>query len=387
LEQTTPQRVFLRYPKTFLVGFIIALTLLLDVTLTSAWHLIKYGTIHKNVARRVIGARDPVFHHGLKPNTVSQEERWGAVQYTVFTNSMGFRDKEIRDVPLQSARYRILFLGDSFALGMGYHYPQTFVGIVADGLASRGVEVLNAASASYSPAIYFKKAEYYLETVGLRFDHLVLAIDVSDVMDEAQCYDIRNGSVESRCDPPAESILGEAWRYFHEHTSIHRNLVRLYENYLQRFLSDDPESRRTLEERHYGTNDPRSAWTVDAAGRDSVESGIAKARRHMDLLHGLLARHHIELTIVVYPWPDQVIHRDLDSLHVRLWRDWAAEHGVRFIDLFPDFIRDGQDPKQVIAEYYIQGDVHFNEKGYHLVGRRLLDELQPLVPRPTVSLS
>jgi lysophospholipase L1-like esterase len=102
----------------------------------------------------------------------------------------------------------------------------------------------------------------------------------------------------------------------------------------------------------------------------------------MDQLHALLARHHIELTLVVYPWPDQVMHHDIDSVHVRLWAEWAAGHGVRFINLFPDFIRDGQDPKAVIAEYYIEGDVHFNEKGYQIVGRRLIEELQPLVPGP-----
>ena len=60
--------------------------------------------------------RDPVRHHALKPNCASMEH-WGRDSYEFFTNSLGFRDEKIREVPLTDARPRILILGDSFTEG------------------------------------------------------------------------------------------------------------------------------------------------------------------------------------------------------------------------------------------------------------------------------
>src|SRR5271165_3205896 len=59
---------------------------------------------------------DPVRHHALKPNCAFVE-RWGHDTYDYFTNSLGFRDEKVRDIPLTDARPRILILGNSFTEG------------------------------------------------------------------------------------------------------------------------------------------------------------------------------------------------------------------------------------------------------------------------------
>ncbi len=43
----------------------------------------------------------PYYHHDFLPNQ-NAETKWGDREYRVFTNSLGFRDGTVRDVPLAS---------------------------------------------------------------------------------------------------------------------------------------------------------------------------------------------------------------------------------------------------------------------------------------------
>ena len=183
--------------KKSLFFIFLLLTLLLDFSLTGVYHLYKYGTIHKYAARSAMRERSSIFHHTLKANSHHSIEPWGHLIYSLSTNSLGFKDRAIRQVPLHSSQYRILFMGDSFTEGVGYEYERTFVGRLDEVLKSYNIEILNAAVATYSPTIYFKKTEYLLETVGLDFDHLIVFLDISDIKDEAKNYRMQEGQVVS----------------------------------------------------------------------------------------------------------------------------------------------------------------------------------------------
>lgn len=364
-----------RHPGRSLFVFLLVCTVLLDFAGTGVYHFCKYGTIHKYADRRALGERSPVFHHTLKPSAEFRYQRWGNVRHSVFTNSLGFRDKAVRRIPLSSDKYRILFMGDSFTYGVGLPYEKTFVGLMDRELSKRHVEVLNAGVVSYAPAIYWKKTEVLLTDVGLRFNHLVLFLDISDIQDEAEFYDIAGGRVIG-IQGPAPALR----EFVYEYTTILRNLWEVGEALYDR-ISGDPDLRRTEEDRRYATNEYRSLWTVDEeAYRDYGAVGLQKAEKHMDLLYRLLRRHGIGMTLVVYPWPTQILHEDRDSIQVRFWRDWAARHSVCFIDLFPDFIPEGRDPKEGIREYFIPGDIHWNEAGHRLVADRLLEDGEECIP-------
>jgi hypothetical protein len=96
-------------------------------------------------------------------------------------------------VPLKSDKPRIVFLGDSFTEGLGVPWGETFVGRIAEALEPKGIEVLNAATASYSPLLYYDKMKYWIEQ-GLVFDELVVFVDISDVRDELAYKDFAPGS-------------------------------------------------------------------------------------------------------------------------------------------------------------------------------------------------
>ncbi|GJL53995.1 MAG: hypothetical protein NPIRA02_11270 [Nitrospirales bacterium] len=367
---------FEKYSKTVLTLLVIIVVVVADFVFTRVYHIQKYGTIHKFADRRALREPSPVFHHTLKPNGQQQEQKWGHLSSPLYTNSLGFKDREIREIPFASSNFRFLFIGDSFTEGIGIEYEKTFVGLIDAELARLNIDVLNAAVSSYSPTIYFKKIEYLLETVGLDFDHLIVFLDISDIEDEVRRYDTHNGRVIGLM-----SRTSKVKEFVYEYTGLLKNLWTLAIN-MQKTIAPTHEDLRSEEERRYGVNQQRSLWTVnEETFHDYGQHGLDKARKRMDLLYQLLQRHRKEMTLAVYPWSDQIMHKDLHSRHVTFWEEWAKEHSVPFVNFFPLFISPNGDPKEVLRTYFIEGDVHWNEQGHELMTRELFTKIQGAFPK------
>jgi hypothetical protein len=74
--------------------------------------------------------------------------------------------------------------------------------------------------------------------------------------------------------------------------------------------------------------------------------------------------------IAVYPWSTQLYFKDLESMQVKIWKNFSEENKVEFIDLFPLFL-DAKDNQEnimnKIKKYYIPFDVHFNKEGNKII--------------------
>jgi len=375
MERESKPNRFEAYSKTVFVLIVVIVTLVADFVFTGVYHFQKYGTIHKYADRKALRVSSPIFHHTLKANGQQQEQKWGHLSSPLYSNSLGFKDREIRQIPLTTSKFRILFIGDSFTEGIGIQYEKTFVGLFDTALMHQDIEVLNAAVSSYSPSIYFKKVEYLLETVKLDFDHLLVFLDISDIEDEVQRYDLRDGHVVGLM-----SQTSRIKEFVYEYTGLLKNIWTLGIK-IQKAMVPTQEDLRSEEERRYGSNQQRSLWTIDeTVFQEYGESGLAKARHHMGLLYDLLQRHQKEMTIAVYPWPDQIVHKDLHSRQVRFWREWAKKHSVTFFNFFPSFISPEADPKEVLGQYFIEGDVHWNEQGHNVMAQELLRKIKVAFP-------
>ena len=318
----------------------------------------------------------PTFHHGLTSMTPKQEVEWGPIKYTMATNSLGCRDAEARVVD-RANRQRLLFLGDSFTEGVGVNFENTFVGLTAAALSIRHppIDVLNAAVSSYSPIIYLRRLKDLLAQ-GLQLESLVVFIDISDIEDETlYTFDAQGNVVWDK-----EGL--ETWEYEVEHIPRNRGFaqriwrfVRLHTTYtrlLRRWF-------RIWKWEHFGPGYlgwidlSRAKWTFDAeAMREYGKKGLALATEHMTQLVQLAHENGVkDISIAVYPWPDQIFHHDLPSIQEQHWRDWARAQKVGFIDLFPVFI-NGDAPTEITQKYFIKGDAHWNETGHRLVADEFL---------------
>ena len=325
--------------------------------------------------------RHPVYHHDLRPNATVDSALWGSRFYRVRTNSLGFKDASTRVVSMEGRGPRVLLVGDSFTEGIGVEFDSTFAGHLASDAVRHGIEVVNAGVASYSPIIYWKKTEALIEQRGLHVDEVVVLVDISDIQDEANYYLDDSGHVQSRvpvgfiapdvstrADSAAPSFEFRVREFASTHSFALYRALSVAKNLLLRAtrLGPAPLTATCAPPVTAQELACRRGWTSNPAIRKVYGTrGIANAREHMSRLAALLRAHRIPLTVVVYPYPSQLEWDYRHSLQSSIWRSWSAAEGARFVDLFPVFFAavDSSSVRTVNRRYFIDRDVHWNERG------------------------
>ena len=312
----------------------------------------------------------------LRPNC-SCIRAWGGERYRLMTNSLGFRDKEIRDVPLSDSKPRVLMLGDSFTEGM-VAWDDTFVGKIAANFPQ--YDFLNGGVGGYSPSNYLNTARLALSE-GVDFDEAIVFIDISDAQDEAAFY--RDVDASGAVAIPQSHYFYRTWysklrMAISEHFLLTNFLVERVERTLVRFGVYHLDRGNNGNEFDY----EKSAWTYRPISNAEpfetgyaplgLEGGIAKEKAKMTLLWQELAKRNIPISVVVYPYPAQLVFDTSDSRQVRIWREWCEGKCKRFISLFPAFFAAKEQcprnqPGCWYLKYFVFGDIHYNAAGNALV--------------------
>ena len=312
----------------------------------------------------------------LRPNC-SCIRAWGGERYRLMTNSLGFRDKEIRDVPLSDSKPRVLMLGDSFTEGM-VAWDDTFVGKIAANFPQ--YDFLNGGVGGYSPSNYLNTARLALSE-GVDFDEAIVFIDISDAQDEAAFY--RDVDASGAVAIPERHYFYRTWysklrMAISEHLLLTNFLVERVERTLVRFGFYHLDRGNNGNEFDY----EKSAWTYRAVSNAEpfetgyaplgLEGGIAKEKAKMTLLWQELVKRNIPISVVVFPYPAQLVFDTTDSRQVRIWREWCASKCKRFISVFPAFFAvkkqcPRNQPGCWYLKYFVFGDIHYNAAGNALV--------------------
>jgi lysophospholipase L1-like esterase len=366
------QSIFERHPRITLLVFLGAIFLMMDLLA---------GFFFIPEQHNDFRSYHDYYHHGMLPNQRAVA-RWGNRFVPYFTNSLGMRDSEPREVSLRGTGRRLLFIGDSFTEGVGMTYDETFAGLVAGELGARGVEVLNAAVIGYSPRLYYLKTRYLLEVVGLHVDQVYVFIDMSDIHDELLYRQFQPREVARY-----REVLFALEKRLKKRSLVYHALFNLihqdYNRKLQKIYSDlpwltdiesEPVDIRAFFEKNRFLND---LWSRNEAYyRKLGVPGLALARSNMDKLLELCAEHGIPVTLSVHPWKHQILDRDLENRQVTYWQRFCEEEGVPFLNLFPPFIGAHQDPEAVVESYFISRDVHWNAAGHRLVAQEVLEAIR-----------
>jgi hypothetical protein len=355
-----------------MAAYCLGLFLLFDFS----WSSLTRGEELQRAAR----IANPVYDHGFAAKFEGHDV-WGEVRYPLITNSLGFKDATPRDVPLKTPSRRILLIGDSFVEAIGIRFEDSFAGLLQQAGQERGdrIEFLNGGVASYSPSIYYKKIKYLLDA-GLQFDEVLLFSDPSDVVDEATAYFCIDDDPKYRAHCAAN-----------EGSMQKESAVKKSEFLIDRFVITNRvrisikrwmQAMRGSQKRALSTDRNRIGWTI--AGYDGgnearplgYEGGIARSVQNMGRLADLLAARHIPLTIVVYPWAQQIAQGDRDSRQVSLWRAFCEQRCKAFINLFPVFFAEAKADQHWYERLYIVGDDHFSAAGNRLVFQEIEKRLK-----------
>jgi hypothetical protein len=126
----------------------------------------------------------------------------------------------------------------------------------------------------------------------------------------------------------------------------------------------------------------RSEWTSNRDSPHYGEGGVQGAKEQaifaMTKLSNLLKAQGIELIVVVYPWPMQLIHGVKEHEGVTLWREFCKKKCDLFVDANAPFfeIRKMINLSTLFDKYYqkssIQNDVHFNMFGNEIIVNEIL---------------
>lgn len=326
----------------------------------------------------------PYYHHGFRANA-AVTDTFGNRRYPFFSNSLGMRDEAVREVSAKKNGPRILLIGDSFTEGVGLPWEKTFAGILASRLSAEGIEVLNSGVNSYCPILSKGRLHYLLEQKGLEVDRVVAAVDISDIMQELLYRETPQGRVESQPlfpedDEKAMAAYFRNEKWIRDHLeenfvilgALARNLRLWYRDHLP-----PPAIRR---------QDEIPSWAYvwpeyRGAYEPLIEKGLKLAQQHMTEIATDLRKRGIALTVMVYPWPQQLPHLGRPSRAETVWADWAKENRVDFINLFRDFSRLGP-AESIQKNYYLQNDWHWNDRGNAFVAGLLLDSYRPLILPP-----
>lgn len=324
------------------------------------------------------------YHHGLSPNK-SVLTKWGEIEYSLYTNSLGFRDFSVRDVPLKSDKKRLLIMGDSHTEAVGVPFEKSFTGTLISLSDTSKVDILNGAAVSYSPRLYYLKTKYLIEHVGLDIDELYVFIDISDIQNEIAYQHFEPQSINFN-----EKLSYHFKKFFERHSitfysvatiskAKHReefykktrsyfkgrvdNQTELYATFFDKMDDEELLNNPDFHEVGYWLGNPKymKLW-----GQEGLKLGA----KQMEKLLDLCKKNDIKLTISVHPWIPQILNKDIHPVYVDFWQKFAENYGIGFINMFPLFIND-QDPETIVKEYYIHNDNHWNEKGHQLVGRSL----------------
>jgi len=329
------------------------------------------------------------YHHGLRPNQKSYG-RWSSEIYPFCTNSLGFRDSVPRKVPKKSNLYRILILGDSHSEGVDVPFANSFPGILAAKAPGYSAEVLNASVVSYSPKIYWLKLKYLLEKEKVHFNEVFILIDISDIQNElvyerfnpAGFSDLKNAWVQIRNFFKKNSFLVHSFSQFRLEREKNKFFERIHypgsetggqkisetmsaELYYS-FFTHFNDNVLLANPRFHGVGD----WLYEPDFHELALRGIRLGQENILKVKQLCDQFHVQLTISVHPWHSQIKARLPEDEYTRLWEDFANQHQIRFVNLYPLFI-NGKNPEIIINKYYIKSDNHFNEFGHELVARFL----------------
>jgi lysophospholipase L1-like esterase len=319
--------------------------------------------------------QDPEYHHGLAAKRVTTE-KWGKAPYTVATNSLGFKDATARDVPLQSAAPRLMFIGDSFTEGLGVPWEHSWAGLVAKALSAQGIEVLNAGVSSYCPKTVYYKTKALLQS-GLHVDNIVFFVDVSDIQDEL----IFNDFV------PADKDPDDTWTGRYVKTPQRPTFTQfslLYRTWLKG-RNRDPWKNTVFTDPRTGESFPfnpkeRESWTRGPLP-EWVAAGKASAAYYVTKLAALCAAHGIGFEMAIYPWPPEIEANDAHSRHREFWLRFCAEQHIACYDLHDVFFpADPALRKQLLDRDFIERDVHWNEAGHQLVAAEWLRQYRERHP-------
>ena len=317
------------------------------------------------------------YHHTIKKN-YNGNAFFGGKKYKFCSDGSGFKSS-CNKTEIITKNFDIAFIGDSFTEGLGIPYEETFVGIISKKFKDK--KIANLGVSGYSPSIYLIKIKKLLE-LGYNFKEVVIYIDINDIYNEANSYEIINDIVVPLKEKKEkiDYLDNKKINRFEFKKIFKKNFRFTYENlHLLKMAVYRVQNKKIFP---YVLDLDMGAWTynnsVKGYGELGLEGSIIKAKDTiLELIH-LLENRGIYYSIGVYPYPQTLFYDQENSRQVSTWKDLCELRCKNFYNNFPLFFKKAKEigPIEAYYKYYIYRDVHFNSAGHRLIAENFLQNYE-----------
>lgn len=300
---------------------------------------VRLGVKLENSARR----------YGLRPNTRSMQ-----TGVLVETNSLGFREKEY-PVERSPGVRRIVVLGDSYTLGVGVEFPETFTKRLEARLNRAGgaVEVINFGVSGYNTVM--ELATFREVAAQFRPDLVIVAYVPNDAERVGPAGELQG-------DGSAQSILNIAHQRLRD-TSM-----------LYRYLSPKIGTAFRLFDARYAVG----ATNQILRSYDEGAPGWIESRRALLDIAGEAQKIGAPTLVVVLPMMVDFATSPFGPAHERITQ-FCKDHGIDVLDLLPRFERERASDLVVFL------DGHPNSRAHRIFADGIFHHLSSRYPSLSTS--
>ena len=376
----------------FLKKFVIVLSIYLSLDIIFFYFLpidLK-SKLYNNRAHRI---KSFYYHHDLRP-MASFYDHWGYEKYQIFTNNLGFKDKNNRIINFKNRN--LLFIGDSFTEGVGIKYEDTFVGLIESKLKEKNdnIEILNAGVQSYSTSIYLSKIHYLLNIKKLPITDIVVVVSGGDIFDDAYKYlDIDENFILNHVDHKNKIVINLI-NFFKSNTLIYQVISRITppkvipglikslfikktslnydekENKLLKISNDEISKMSFLYLQDY--NYLFSKDEFDKWGKNAIDKSINNLKE----ISKIVEKKNINLNIF-YLYEPAIILREPDIAVLTYIKDSFKSLETNSVSFFElnDYFKGYKDKYEVYKNLFFINDIHLNKKGNKQVFEEILKKI------------
>ena len=298
--------------------------------------------------------------------------------FKVYTDNNGFRFSGIRRGPKDN---NLVFLGDSQTFGVGSDWENTFVGMLESEFEK--YNFFNLAVPSYSPTVYEYILNKFLEKESLSISKIFVLIDLTDVGDEANRWEVING----RPNLKNEKIFYEKSEGFSKFKKENFKGLYLISSKLRSYLRKVKSSKNfnSNEERYKPVNgNPTGGYIYTdhnvLTGCDTIEKktnwwkcgqieqGLMKLESNIINLGSIASQLNSEFYIIIMPWPDTLNFGQTEFN----WEQFAynlceKSNCKKLVNVFPKFKKIKNEEKNWLEKLYLKDDIHLTEEGNRIV--------------------
>ena len=320
---------------------------------------------------RLMRIDHPVYHHSFLPNINYKNNRGFEGKYTICTDNHGFRSECGK---ISGKVFDIGFMGDSFVEGTSENYENTFVGIFSK--SKKNMKIANLGISSYAPSIYYSKLKYLYEN-GFKFNHIIFFIDISDLYDDSVSYKLSENGLVSERDVKGKGMKRRRFlrsnfplTNYYMFVIKKNNQIKNSSPVVEKITPSFNKKAAVKAEWTYNESDNHPEYNLSISDSQNL---ILKT---MNKTYDLLKVNGTEMSVVVYPWPQQIKNDILNSKHVNMWERFCLNKCKKFLNFFPFFFEEKNKTSflEVYKKYYYWNDIHFNATGNKVIAEKLIKE-------------